>query len=186
VTRSVGNPFATSFDPRSTDNQSLTEGPTWLGPGVSVAMCFLFRRWALGKRLCSLREVYVTLWPPTASAMRSRLGSGGWGPLSVGQMAFGPTGSCIFLANLFYRTEAFPATLSLWRRRCFSRSAACRRCHSFTDHGRSGDKPMANDGICGRPCLVIHTSEIFDLKPIKSKRKISDLKGTWIWRRSSS
>ena len=56
VTRSVGNPFATSFDPRSTDNQSLTEGPTWLGPGVSVAMCFLFRRWALGKRLLQLGE----------------------------------------------------------------------------------------------------------------------------------
>ena len=57
VTRSVGNPFATSFDVRSTANQSLTEGPTWLGPGVSVATCFLFRRWALGKRW---REVSVT------------------------------------------------------------------------------------------------------------------------------
>ena len=40
VTRSVGNPFATSFDVRSTANQSLTEGPTWLGLGVSVATCF--------------------------------------------------------------------------------------------------------------------------------------------------
>jgi hypothetical protein len=53
----------------------------------------------------SVRDA-MTLWPPTASAMRSILGSGGWGPLSVGQMAFGPTGSCIFLANLFYWTEA--------------------------------------------------------------------------------